>query len=77
MSKAIEGAGASVLRLPPYSREYTPIEEMFSNFKGFLCGVGARAEDHLNDAIGEGLQEVSIQGILGWFRHADLYATQT
>jgi transposase len=51
--EAIERAGASVLPLPPYSPDFTPIEEMFSKFKAFLRRVGARARDHLYDAIGE------------------------
>ena len=74
--EAIEGAGASVLRLPPYSPDDNPIEEMLSKFKGFLRRVGARAKEHLYDAIGEGLREVTAQDILGWFRHAGLCATQ-
>jgi transposase len=74
--EAIERAGASVLPLPPYSPDYTPIEEMFSKFKQFLRRVGARAKDHLYDAIGEGLRDVTDQDILGWFRHAGLCATQ-
>jgi len=57
--EAIERAGASVLPLPPYSPDYTPIEEMFSKFKEFLRRVGARAKEHLYDAIGEGLREVT------------------
>ena len=74
--EAIEDAGASVLPLPPYSPDYTPIEEMFSKFKQFLRRVGARAKEHLYEAIGEGLREVTDQDILGWFRHAGLCATQ-
>jgi transposase len=77
VSGAIERAGARVLPLPPYSPDYTPIEEMFSKVKGFLRRVGARAKEHLYDAIGEGLREVTDQDILGWFRHAGLCATQT
>jgi transposase len=68
--EAIERAGASVLPLPPYSPDFDPIEEMFSKFKEFLRRVGARAKEHLYDAIGEGLREVTPQDILGWFRHA-------
>jgi transposase len=75
--EAIERAGASVLPLPPYSPDFTPIEEMFSKFKEFLRRIGARAKEHLYDAIGEGLREVTIQDILGWFRHAGLGATQS
>jgi transposase len=68
--EAIKRAGASVLPLPPYSPDFNPIEEMFSKFKEFLRRVGARAKEHLYDAIGEGLREVTPQDILGWFRHA-------
>jgi transposase len=74
--EAIGRAGASVLPLPPYSPDYTPIEEMFSKVKEFLRRIGARAKEHLYDAIGEGLREVTAQDILGWFRHAGLCATQ-
>jgi transposase len=75
--EAIERAGASVLPLPPYSPDYTPIEEMFSKFKEFLRRIGARAKEHLYDAIGQGLREVTAEDILGWFRHAGLCATQS
>jgi transposase len=75
--EAIGRAGASVMPLPPYSPDFTPIEEMFSKFKEFLRRIGARAKDHLYDAIGEGLRQVTPQDILGWFQHAGLGATQT
>jgi transposase len=75
--EAIGRAGASVLPLPPYSPDFAPIEEMFSKFKEFLRRIGARAKEHLYDAIGEGLRQVTPQDILGWFRHAGLGATQT
>jgi transposase len=74
--EAIERAGARVLPLPPYSPDFTPIEEMFSSFKEFLRRVGARAKDHLDEAIGEGLKQVTAQDILGGFRHAGLCATR-
>lgn len=75
--EAIERAGASVLRLPPYSPDFTPIEEMFSKFKEFLRRIGARAKEHLYDAIAEGLRQVTPQDVLGWFQHAGLGAIQT
>jgi transposase len=75
--EAIERAGASVLPLPPYSPDLTPIEERFSKFKQFRRRVGARAKEHLDDAIGEGLRDVTDQDILGWFRQAGLCAIQT
>jgi transposase len=68
--EAIEGAGASVMPLPPYSPDFNPIEEMFSKLKEFLRRIGARAKEHLYEAIGEGLREVTPRDILGWFGHA-------
>jgi transposase len=76
VSEAIERAGASVLPLPRYSPDFNPIEEMFSKFKEFLRRVGARAKEHLFDAIGEGLREVTPGDILGWFRHAGMCVMQ-
>jgi transposase len=70
VSEAIGRAGATVLPLPPYSPDFNPIEEMSSKFKEFLRRVGARAKEHLYEAIGEGLREVTPRDILGWFGHA-------
>jgi transposase len=73
--EAIERAGASVLPLPPYSPDYTPIEEMYSKVKEFLRRVAARAKGDLYDAIGEALKEVTPQDIIGWFEEAGLSAS--
>src|SRR3954453_10547392 len=70
VSEAIGRAGATVLPLPPYSPDFNPIEEMSSEFKEFLRRIGARAKEHLYEAIGEGLREVTPRDILGWFGHA-------
>ena len=75
VAEAIERAGASVLPLPPYSPDYTPIEEMFSKVKEFLRRVAARAKGDLYDAIGEALREVTPEDIIGWFKEAGLCAT--
>jgi transposase len=44
VARAIEQAGASMLPLPPYSPDYTPIEEMYSKVKEFLRRVATRCE---------------------------------
>jgi hypothetical protein len=49
---------------------------MFSKLKEFLRRVGARAKEHLHDAIGDGLREVTPGDILGWFRHAGMCVMQ-
>jgi transposase len=75
VAESIEGAGAHVLPLPPYSPDYTPIEEMFSKFKQGLRRAKARTKAGLYDAVGEVLRRVTHQDSLGWFRHAGLCAT--
>src|SRR5271166_5802934 len=75
VAKSIEGAGAQVLPLPPYSPDYTPIEEMFSKVKQSVRRAEARTRTRLYDAVGEALRRVTPQDILGWFRHAGLCAT--
>lgn len=75
VTEAIERAGARVLPLPPYSPDFTPIEEMFSKVKEFLRRVAARTKGDLYDAIGRALKHVTLQDILGWFQQAGLCAT--
>ena len=54
----IEGAGAEVLFLPPYSPDFSPIEEAFSKVKGILRRIGARTREVLLEATGEALDAV-------------------
>ncbi len=72
VARAIEQVGASVMPLPPYSPDYTPIEEMYSKVKEFLRRVATRTVTGLTDAIGEGLKQVTLEDIIGWFKHAGL-----
>ena len=52
---AIEGAGAELRFLPPYSPDFNPIEMAFSKLKAFLKKVAARTVDDLWDAISRGI----------------------
>jgi transposase len=72
---AIEGAGANVMLLPPYSPDFTPIEEMFSKLKEGLRRIAARTKTSLYDAVAEVLHRVTSEDSLGWFQHAGLCAT--
>ena len=65
----IEGAGAELLFLPPYSPEFSPIEETFSKVKGILRRIGARTREALLEATSEALDAVSRRDAVGWFRH--------
>lgn len=77
VAEAIEGAGARVLPLPPYSPDLNPIEAMFSKVKQWLRRAAARTKESLIDALGDALHQVSAQDILGWFEQAGLCATGT
>jgi len=76
VATAIEHAGAEVLPLPPYSSDYTPIEELWSKAKQYLRRAAARSRGSLYDALGEALEHVTAQDIIGWFQHAGLCATR-
>jgi hypothetical protein len=65
---AIEGAGATVRFLQPYSPDLNPIEDMFSKLKKYLRVGGRRTIPELIGAFSEGLQTVTDHDILGWFR---------
>lgn len=69
VKEIIEGAGAEVLFLPPYSPDFSPIEETFSKVKGILRRIGARTREALLQATGHALDAVSQRDALGWFRH--------
>ena len=67
--KLVESVGASVLFLPPYSPDFSPIEEAFSKIKTILRRVEARTQETLVEAIGQALDAVSPRDALGWFAH--------
>jgi transposase len=67
--KLVESAGASVLFLPPYSPDFSAIEEAFSKIKAILRSIEARTQQTLVEAIGQALDAVSRRDALGWFAH--------
>jgi transposase len=73
---AIEAVGARVLPLPPYSPDFSPIEEMFSKLKEVLRSLATRTIETLYRAIGKALRMVTWRDIAGWFGHRGLCATQ-
>jgi len=77
VAEAIGRVGARVLPLPPYSPDFTPIEEMFSKLKEWLRRAAGRTRAHLVELIGEALRSVSAQDVFGGFQQADLCAGQT
>src|SRR5262249_14489787 len=73
---AVRGAGARLMFLSQYSPDYTPIERLWSKVKTYLRRVAARSRDSLYSALGEALESVTAQDIIGWFQGAGLCAMQ-
>jgi transposase len=75
-ARAIKRAAAEVLRLPPYSSDYNPIEEMWSKLKHRLSQAAARTTERLHQALSDAFDHITTTDVAGWFRHSGLYATQ-
>ena len=73
----IAEAGCRILPLPPYSPDYSPIEEMFSKVKAALRTLAVRTTESLFGAIGKAIHKVTRRDIRGWFQDRGLCAMQT
>ena len=69
VEKAIKEAGGQLIYLPPYSPEFSPIENCWSKLKGILRSFGARTYRALESAITQAYQQVSEQDLYNWFTH--------
>jgi transposase len=66
---AIEAAGASLMYLPPYSPDYSPIEPAFSKIKQLLRGLAARTQEALWSSMQTILDAVTPADSLHFFEH--------
>ena len=65
MRDLVETQGASLLFLPTYSPDFSPIEEAFSKIKAILKKVAARTREALVEAIGKALDAVTAKDAKG------------
>jgi transposase len=70
VARLVEGAGAEVRYLPPYSPDLNPIEQLFSKLKAALRSAAARTVDTVIEAMGEALRAIRPSDIRGWFTHS-------
>jgi transposase len=68
--QAIEARGCERLFLPPYSPDFTPIEQAFSKLKAILRGLGARTREALLEAVHLALDAITPNDATAWFAHA-------
>ena len=67
---AIEGAGATLLYLPPYSPDFNPIEQAFAKLKALLRKAAARTIPDLWDTIAKGLDSFTPQECAAYFTNS-------
>ena len=73
--EAIEGAGAELRFLPPYSPDFNPIENVFSKLKALLRKAAARSIEELDQAVKEALKAITSSDCANCFAAAG-YVTQ-
>jgi len=75
VDRLVESAGARVLRLPPYSPDYNPIEMAIAKIKVILRNLARRRVGELFAAIREALGSISASDALNFIAHCG-YATR-
>lgn len=69
LARVAAECGASVLWLPPYSPDFSPIELMWSKVKAALRAAKARTREELEQALVAALKLVAPADCEGWFKH--------
>jgi transposase len=67
--RSIEVAGATLIYLPPYSPDYSPIEPAFSKIKQLLRGLAARTRETLWNSMQSILDTVTPSDARNFFEH--------
>ena len=69
VEKAIAARGARLLRLPPYSPDLNPIENVFAKIKQCLRSLACRTREALWDTMQWVLERVTASDAANCFRH--------
>ncbi len=69
VKQLVEGAGATLIYLSPYSPEFSPIENFWSKVKALLRKTAARTYEDLIDGITNAMLNVTQDNIRNWFAH--------
>jgi transposase len=75
IDRLVESIGARLLRLPPYSPDFNPIEMAISKIKTVLRKLAHRSVDGLFAGIGEALESIRPTDALNYIAHCG-YATK-
>lgn len=66
---AIEGAGAQLRFLPPYSPDFNPIEMAFAKLKAFLRALRPRSFEHVLELVARALPLFTPTECRNYIRH--------
>lgn len=69
MRELVESARATLMPLPPYSPDLSPIEPCWSKVKEYVRGEKPRTPDALGRATAEGFAKVTAADAQGWFEN--------
>ena len=75
VDQLVESVGARVLRLPPYSPDFNPIENAISKMKSLLRKLARRSMQDLETAIATAMSTITPQDARGFFAHCGYTAT--
>jgi len=67
---AIEGAQALVHFLPPYSRDFNPIEQVFAKLKAFLRAARPRSFDQICELMAAAINLFAPTECANYMRHS-------
>jgi transposase len=71
----VRSAGCELLYLPPYSPDFSPIEEAFSKVKGLFRKAETRSREALVEAMGKALEAVTARDARGFVEHCGYLAS--
>lgn len=68
LADLVEAAGCTLLYLPPYSPDFSPIELAWSWLKGWVRKRRPRTDQERQDCITQAVEEMPTQHARPWFR---------
>jgi len=75
VKEAIESVGATLVLLPPYSPDFSPIENMWSKIKSILRKLAPRTEKQFKKAVSVAFSSITKKDLAGWFKHCGYSVT--
>jgi transposase len=65
----LEKVGAKLVFLPPYSPDFSPIENCWSKVKSCIRSLTPRTYAQLEEAIAKAFSQITLKDIHDWFTH--------